>query len=269
MAPSSDYQPVPMGCMLRSRSRYNADAVRLRILTALIGVVCFAADYTPGAVEAGKAQFLDACAACHGTNGEGGIGPSLVDGREVRRADDEQLFKSIQQGVPGADMPPFSFPDEQVWSLVAYVRSLSAPAVESNVDGDVAAGESLFFGAGGCVECHRIRGRGGLLGPDLSRIGASRRIDQIREALLDPNARITTGFAAATLDGNVRAVVKNHTNFSAQVLDSSGQLHLLRGDELERLRFEGESWMPRDVATRLEDDLVRDLVAFLSRQAPR
>lgn len=255
--------------MFRSRSRYNAHAVRLRILTALTGVVCFAADYTPGAVEAGKAQFLDACAACHGTNGEGGIGPSLVDGREVRRADDEQLFKSIRQGVPGADMPPFPFPDEQVWSLVAYVRSLSVPAVESNVDGDIAAGEALFFGAGGCVKCHRIRGRGGLFGPDLSRIGASRRIDQIREALMDPNARITAGFEAATLDGRVRAVVKNHTNFSAQVLDSSGRLHLLRGDELERLRFEGESWMPRDVATRLEDDLVRDLVAFLSRQAPR
>lgn len=235
----------------------------------LTGVVCFAADYTPEAVEAGKAQFLDACAACHGTNGEGGIGPSLVDGREVRRADDEQLFNSIQQGVPGADMPPFPFPDEQVWNLVGFVRSLSAPAVESNVDGDVPAGEALFFGAGGCVECHGIRGRGGLLGPDLSLIGSSRRIDQIREALLDPNARITAGFAAATLDGNIRAVVKNHSNFSAQVLDSSGRLHLLRGDDLERLRFETESWMPRDAATRLDDDQVRDLLAFLSRQAAR
>ena len=255
--------------MLISVSGYNAQAVRLWILTALTGVVCFAADYTPEAVEAGKAQFADACSPCHGTNGEGGRGPSLVDGREVRRADDDQLFKSIQQGLPGADMPPFPFPDEQVWNLVAFVRSLSAPAVDSKVDGDVAAGEALFFGAGGCVECHRIRGRGGLLGPDLSVIGSSRRIDQIREALRDPNARIAPGFEAATLDGNVRAVVKNHTNFSAQVFDSSGRLHLLRGDELERLRFETESWMPRDAATRLEDDMVRDLVAFLSRQAAR
>ena len=243
--------------------------MRLWTLTALTGVVCFAADYTSEAVEAGKAQFVDACAACHGTTGEGGLGPSLVDGREVRRADDDQLFKSIQEGVPGADMPPFPFPDDQIWNLVAFVRSLSAPAVESQVDGDVASGEALFFGAGRCVECHRIRGRGGLLGPDLSGIGSNRRVDQIREALLDPNARITAGFEAATLDGNVRAVVKNHTNFSAQVLDSSGRLHLLRGNDLERLRFETESWMPRDAATRLEDDLVRDLVAFLSQQATR
>ena len=239
------------------------------ILAALTGVVCFGADYTPEAVEAGKGQFVDACSACHGTNGEGGRGPSLVDGREVQRTNDDQLFKSIQQGVPGADMPPFPFPDDQVWNLVAFVRSLSAPAVESRVEGDVAAGEALFFGEGGCVECHQIRGRGGLLGPDLSVIGSSRRIDQIREALLDPNARITTGFEAATLDGKVRAVVKNHTNFSAQVFDSSGRLHLLRGDDLERLHFETKSWMPRDAATRLADDQVRDLVAFLSRQATR
>ena len=258
-----------MGRRLTSGGGNKVQAVRLWILTALIAVVCFAADYTPEAVESGKAQFVDSCSPCHGTNGEGGRGPSLVDGRAVRRADDEQLFNSIQQGVPGADMPPFPFPGKQVWNLVAFVRSLSAPAVESKVEGDVAAGEALFFGAGGCVECHRIRGRGGLLGPDLSVIGSSRRIDQIREALLDPNARITAGFEAATLDGNVRAVVKNHTNFSAQVFDSSGRLHLLRGDELERLRFQTESWMPRDSATRLADDQMRDLVAFLSRQAPR
>ena len=255
--------------MLTLQSGFAVRAGRRWILTALAGAVCFAADYTPEAVEAGKAQFADACSPCHGTNGEGGRGPSLVAGRAVRRADDDQLFQSIQQGVPGADMPPFPFPDEQVWNLVAFVRSLSAPAVESRVDGDVAAGEALFFGAGGCVDCHRIRGRGGVLGPDLSVIGSSRRIDQIREALLDPNARIATGFAAATLDGNVRAVVKNHTNFSAQVLDSSGRLHLLSSDELGRLRFETNSWMPRDAATRLADDQVRDLVAFLSRQAAR
>ena len=255
--------------MVTSASGNTAQAVRLWILTALTGVVCFAADYPPEAIEAGKAQFADACSPCHGTNGEGGRGPSLVAGRAVRRADDNQLFNSIQQGVPGADMPPFPFPDEQVWNLVAFVRSLSAPAVESRVEGDVAAGEALFFGAGRCAECHRIRGRGGLLGPDLSGVGSSRRIDQIREALLDPNARITPGFEAATLDGRVRAVVKNHTNFSAQVFDSSGRLHLLRGDELGRLRFEADSWMPADAATRLADDEVRDLVAFLSRQAPR
>ena len=64
-------------------------------------------------------------------------------------------------------------------------------------------------------------------------------------------------------------MVKNRTNFFAQVLDSLGRLHLLRGDELERLRLEAKSWMPRDAGTRLADNQVRDLVAFLSRQTPR
>ena len=261
--------PMPMGWNSTSRSGNRVKGFQLGILAALTGVVSFSGDYPPEAVEAGKAQFADACSPCHGTNGEGGRGPSLVDGRAIRRAEDDELFKSIQQGVPGADMPPFPFSDGQVWNLVAFVRSLSAPAVKSNVEGDVTAGEAVFFGAGGCAKCHRIRGRGGLLGPDLSVIGSRRRIDQIRESLVDPNSRITAGFDAATLDGDVQAVVKNHTNFSAQVLDSSGRLHLLRGNDLARLRFEGKSWMAQDTASNLGDRQVRDLVAFLSRQASR
>ena len=250
--------------------------MKLYVLAVLAGVVCCAADSSdasPKAIEAGRAQYADACAACHGTNGEGGRGPSLVDGREVRRATDEQLFSSISKGVPGADMPPFPFPDEQVWNLVAFVRSLSAPAVEMAVQGDVAAGEAVFLGSAGCSRCHRVRGQGGRLGPDLTNVGATRRLDQIRESLLEPNARIADGFRAATLEtsggDSVRAVVKNHSNFSAQVLDATGRLHLLRSGELERLRFETKSWMPEDVATRLSDSQIRDVVAYLSRQAVR
>ncbi len=250
--------------------------MKLWILPVLAGVVCYAADsrdFPPEAIEAGGAQFADACAACHGSNGEGGRGPSLVDGREVRRATDEQLFSSISKGVPGADMPPFPFPDEQVWNLVAFVRSLSAPAVEMVVEGDAAAGEALFFGSAGCWGCHRVRGQGGRLGPDLTNVGATRRLDQIRESLLEPNARIADGFRAATLETSggesVRAVVKNHSNFSAQVLDANGRLHLLRSAELGRLRFETKSWMPDDWADRLSDGQIRDVVAYLSRQAVR
>jgi len=79
--------------------------------------------------SAGRKLFLASCSGCHGANAEGGRGPNLVEGRILRRLDDEALFKSIKSGVPGTDMPPTNLPDDQIRSVAAYVRSLSAPGL--------------------------------------------------------------------------------------------------------------------------------------------
>ena len=205
----------------------------------------------PEAIEAGRVRFLEACSACHGTDGGGGAqGPSLIDGLAVRRASDAHLFEAIRNGVPNTAMPPFAFSDEMTWQLAAFVRSLSASAIDLRVPGDAEAGNALFFGKAGCSNCHRIRGQGGVLGPDLTDIGAGRRLDQIREALLDPGNRIADGYTAVTLTlengEKLRAVARNFNNYSAQVFDASGKLHLLRREDLKRLKFEEKSWMPGD-----------------------
>src|SRR3989442_9849919 len=167
-----------------------------RILIALLVAATLRAQ--PDAVEAGKQLFAGACSACHGPNGEGGHGPSLVDGWQIRRASDEDLFNAIKKGVPGTDMPPSSFPDDKIRLLAAFVRSLSRPAISSAVTGDAAAGREIFFGKGGCSACHMIRGQGGFPGPDLSGIGTTRTLRQLRESLLDPSARISPTFRAVT-----------------------------------------------------------------------
>src|SRR5947208_10401850 len=92
------------------------------------------------AVDAGRELFEGACSACHGPNGEGGHGPSLVDGWQVRRASDQALFDSIKAGVPGTDMPPSPLPDEKIRLLVTFVGSLGRRAIASDVNGDDAAG---------------------------------------------------------------------------------------------------------------------------------
>jgi putative heme-binding domain-containing protein len=231
-------------------------------------------DGQPEAIEAGRARFLETCSTCHGTDGGGaGQGPSLIDGLAVRRASDERLFESVRNGVPNSAMPPVAFSDEVTWQLAAFVRSLSAPAIDARVPGDPEAGNALFFGKAGCSNCHRLRGQGGVLGPDLTDVGASRRLDQIREALLDPGKRIADGYTAVTVTlengEKLRAVARNFNNYSAQVFDAKGKLHLLRGDGLKRLTFEEKSWMPGDYATRLSEAEIQNMLAFLSRQAVR
>jgi len=236
----------------------------LCVLSVLCGGIGLAAD-------AGQALFATACAACHGTTGEGGRGPNIADGRLVRRLTDDEMFRSIQKGVPGTEMAAFPFPDDQIRQLVAYIRSLSAPAFETSVPGDPEAGAALFYGKAGCTECHAIAGRGGLLGPDLSNIGLQRPVRRLREALLDPSARLTDGFRPVTVTTTDRrrisGVARNYTNYSLQLLDAQGRLHLLRQTEWLAVELGRDSPMPADYARRLTGAEIDNLIAFLSRQA--
>src|SRR5262245_35197671 len=143
------------------------------VLLLLISTPLLAQRSNPDAVEAGRQLFLGACSACHGASGQGGAGPSLVSGR-MSRLPEARLFKSIKEGLPGTDMPPFKLPDAKIRQLAVFVRSLSAPAIESHVAGNAAAGKALFFGAAGCAKCHMVAGQGGVLGPDLSNAGVTR-----------------------------------------------------------------------------------------------
>lgn len=65
------------------------------------------------------------CIGCH-FNGGGGIGPPLMDESWFYGASPQDIFDSITNGRPEG-MPSFrgKIPDQQVWMLVAYVRSMS------------------------------------------------------------------------------------------------------------------------------------------------
>jgi cytochrome c oxidase cbb3-type subunit 3 len=65
------------------------------------------------------------CSGCH-SQGGGGMGPPLMDAEWIYGSAPEQIFETIVQGRPNG-MPSFGnkiVPD-QVWQIVAYVRSMS------------------------------------------------------------------------------------------------------------------------------------------------
>jgi putative heme-binding domain-containing protein len=170
-------------------------------------------------------------------------------------------------------MPPSSLADERVWEIVTYVRALNAPAFESNVPGDSASGDKLFWGKAGCSKCHSVRGRGGFLGPDLSTVGLTRTVAQIRESILKPDERLTDGYRGITVTthagGKVSGVARDYTNYAAQVLDAKGKLHSIDMRQVKQVDFARGSLRPGDFESRLTKAEIEDVVAYLSRQMVR
>ena len=65
------------------------------------------------------------CSGCH-AHGGGAMGPALMDAQWIYGGEPDQIYSTIVQGRPNG-MPSFGgrIPENQVWQLVAYVRSLS------------------------------------------------------------------------------------------------------------------------------------------------
>ncbi|HEY3784360.1 MAG TPA: c-type cytochrome [Steroidobacteraceae bacterium] len=81
------------------------------------------------AVVEGKRLFSQYnCSGCH-SNGGGGMGPSLMDDEWIYGGRLEQIHQTLVEGRPNG-MPAWGgkIPDQQLWELAAYVRSMSLPA---------------------------------------------------------------------------------------------------------------------------------------------
>jgi cytochrome c oxidase cbb3-type subunit 3 len=66
------------------------------------------------------------CSGCHGGGGGGGMGPALMDDKWIYGSSPANIYATIVQGRPNG-MPSFGghIPEDQLWQLVAYVRSMS------------------------------------------------------------------------------------------------------------------------------------------------
>jgi putative heme-binding domain-containing protein len=226
----------------------------------------------PQAIDAGKSHFAEACAACHGIKAEGGRGPNLVESGRVRRITDEQLFNTIRRGVPGGGMPAFPLPDQTIWQMVSYLRSLSTPAFLIAVAGDQKAGAEIYRKQR-CDSCHMLFGQGGFLGPDLTDVAASLTIKQLRESVVHPSNNPVDGFAGVTVTlkngERIAGIAKNYSNYTIDVLDAQGALHFVEMSQVRDVQFAEKSIMPDTYSKSLSATELQNLLAFLSRQAVR
>jgi putative heme-binding domain-containing protein len=92
----------------------------------------------PKIVNAGRDIFAQSCSVgyCHGKEGRSGRGPRL----RGRDWDKNYLFNVILEGVPNSSMPAWKgkISENEIWSVVAYILTLSKLAPDSSEPADVA-----------------------------------------------------------------------------------------------------------------------------------
>lgn len=219
------------------------------------------------AAAAGKKTFDSSCEECHGEGGRGARGPALATGHFQHGGKDWQLFETISEGIPGTQMPSFSWlTSKEIWQVITYVRSLSGTVAAEHVSGDPVAGAMIFRGTGGCLMCHQVNGRGGIVGPDLSTIGQWNSTS-LREFILHPKPEngIPDVVDVKTKAGRwIRGVRRYEDTFSLDLMDVTGKFHLLQKKDLAEIHYESKSLMPDDYGRRLSPDELQNLIAYLS-----
>jgi PQQ-dependent dehydrogenase (methanol/ethanol family) len=219
-------------------------------------------------LEEGRKVYAERCVGCHGADARGtDQAPGLAGNSRLRNQSVRKLSDLIRNGIPGTGMPAFDLPARELDALANFVHSLNGEAAASEVPGNQAAGKQFFFGKGQCASCHMVSGRGEPIGPDLSNLGHTMTVNQIRSALLQPDRNITPGYEQATVqlkDGKtLRGFVRNRSNFDVRLQDFQGKFHLLQEGEIAAIQDEKGSPMP-PVKANPED--LQNLIAYLSRR---
>jgi len=240
----------------------------MRMAGVGIALVCSFAAWAQTArdLAGGKASFRSNCAFCHGLAGGGGRGPALSSGRLQHGSTEEDIKNVVRNGVPGSTMPAFDFEKEELDALAAYVKSLSGSAtVAVTLPGDAVKGRKIYDRTG-CRGCHQIGAEGSVFGPELSRIGAARSPDYIRESIVDPSADIPDEYAGVTVitrDGRrITGVRINEDTFTLQMRDASQNFRMFQKDEVQQVIPEKKSLMPAYGSLSQED--LQDLLAYLN-----
>ena len=120
-----DFLPPRPGAQVAPAASAPASAAAIALAAAMVGRY----EHNAYAISAGKRLFAwYNCSGCH-ANGGGGSGPALIDDVWIYGSDFANIAITIRDGRPNG-MPAFAgrIPEDQLWQLAAYVRSLAGLA---------------------------------------------------------------------------------------------------------------------------------------------
>lgn len=146
--------------------------------------------------------------------------------------------------------------------------SLKAAYEGALVGGDIAKGRNLFFRnqTAQCMRCHSFNDYGGNAGPRLNGVAARLTPDQILESLIEPSARIASGYGIVTVDlkdGKTVAGILQGEKTDGLILKIGDKPDtLIRKENIVKQTSAASSMPPmRYLLTKRE---IRDLMSFLT-----
>ena len=265
-------------------------------------------------LDEGRELFAQHCATCHNVDSQrqSSYGPDLSNigvlaaQRTPNQSPQEYILASIltpdAYRAPGAQaaMPADIASDldpTQVVSLVGYLMTCGATPnyneltqlaqrvtskpheTNSPIDFEqVDAGKQLYYGKGGCHQCHSLQALPGstLKAPSLLTAGNHSQ-EFLRESICQPNRRLTPGYRHSQIvleSGQIlagRLVTDNEEYVELLVNTPTGlQLRKLKRDQIEvsetgkpSIYPQQQSTMPNDLNKSLTSTEINQLLAFL------
>ena len=163
---------------------------------------------------------------------------------------------------------PLRTSSEMAGTAIAKVDDLRRVALRYG--GEPRRGEEIFFNPRGvgCVRCHSAGGRGtSTIGPDLTGLALKYDRNELIRSVLEPSARIATGYHAATIatrGGKVlTGAVRAETGEWIELADSEAKVTRIAKQDVAERRASEASIMPALGAGSLTPDEFSDLISFL------
>ena len=181
---------------------------------------------------------------------------TVLHARQIRSFNNAKLTQRLNE-VWGElrDSP------EDKQQLIAQLKSkLTADVLRQ---ADKSAGRVVFSTA--CMNCHRLYGHGGQIGPDLTGSGRQN-LDYVLINLVDPSAAVGADYRLSVValhDGRVHNGIVATATDKVLTLQTAKERLTIERSGIEEVRASSQSLMPDGLLQPLSAQQIRDLVAYL------
>jgi cytochrome c oxidase cbb3-type subunit 3 len=204
-------------------------------------------------VVRGQATFQGNCAACHGLNATGGMGPNLIVSSLVRHdVQGDNIGKVVHEGRLEKGMPAFpQITDAQVKEIAAFLHARIDASMRASALGGSAFGGQLLVGdatAGKayfqvhCASCHNPNG-------DFAGIAKKHEPAELESLMLAPKPGPATGTLTLAHGETIHGTVLHQDEFSYTLRDAAGNTRTVDAGPGVRLVV--------DTPLRAHDDLLK------------
>ena len=182
--------------------------------------------------------------------------------KDLNFATANALLASTDQRIREVAAKHLTLPDSKNAKPLPPIASLAKQS------GNAAQGHEVFKTNGMCNKCHKVRGEGKEVGPDLSEIGSKLSRDAMYVSILDPSAGISHNYESYVLqldDGTVvSGIMISETDETVIIKTAEAIERKISKDEVEEMVKQKISLMPADLQKNLTVDDLVNVVEYLT-----